>query len=66
MSIPTSNENWNWNRETLAKAQGLKPELSSFQTIAVFIITKNIVDMVHVLATKLQREMKMKASEERS
>ena len=34
---------------------GLKAALSSFQTIAVFIITKNILDMVQVLATKLQK-----------
>ena len=51
----TSNDNWNWDRESLTKAHGLKASLSSFQTIAVFIITKNVLDMVQVLTTKLQK-----------
>ena len=53
--LVSSNENWTWDRETLTKAQGLKAALSSSQTIAVFIITKNDLDMVQVLATKLQK-----------
>ena len=31
--------NWNWDSETRVKAQGLKACLSSFQTLAVFLIT---------------------------
>ena len=34
----------------------MKSALSSFQTIAVFIITKNILDMVKSLAIKLQQK----------
>lgn len=37
------------------KAQGLKAALCSFQTIAVFLITKNILDEVKSLASKLQK-----------
>ena len=37
------------------KAQGLKAALSSFQTIAAFIITKNVLDEVKTLAAKLQK-----------
>ena len=51
-------ETWNWDRETKSKAQGLKSSLSLFQTIAVFITTKNILDEVHLLASKHQ-ETKM-------
>ncbi len=38
---------WNWNSDTKTKAQGLKNSLTSFQTIATFIITK--------IASKLQK-----------
>jgi hypothetical protein len=48
-------ETWNWDRETVAKEQGLKSSLSSFQSIAVFIITKNILDEVKPLASKFQK-----------
>ena len=51
-------ESWNWDRETKTKAQGLKSSLSSFQTIAVFITTKNILDEVRSLASKLQKRDK--------
>ena len=37
------------------RAQGLKVALSSFQTIAAFIITKNVLDEVKTLAAKLQK-----------
>ena len=46
---------WNWYRDTRVKAQGLKAALCSFQTIAVFLITKNILDEVKLLASKLQK-----------
>ena len=37
------------------KAQGLKASLSSFQTIATFIITKKVLDEVQSLSVKLQK-----------
>ena len=37
------------------KAQGLKASLSSCQTLAVFLITKNVLDEVKSLAAKLQK-----------
>ena len=46
---------WNWNNDTRIKAQGLKASLSSFQTIATFIITKNVLDEVQSLSVKLQK-----------
>ena len=46
---------WNWDTETRVKAQGLKSALSSFQTLAVFIITKNILDEAKSLSAKLQK-----------
>ena len=47
--------NWNWDSETRVKAQGLKASLSSFPTLAVFLITKNVLDEVKSLAAKLQK-----------
>ena len=38
-----------------AKSQGLKESLSSFQTLAIFIITKNVLDELKTLASKLQK-----------
>lgn len=35
--------------------RGLKSSLCSFQTIAAFIVTKNILDEVKVVASKLQK-----------
>ena len=46
---------WNWDSDTRVKAQGLKASLSSFQTLAVFLITKNVLDEVKSLAAKLQK-----------
>ncbi len=46
---------WNWNNDTKTKAQGLKNSLTSFQTIATFIITKNVLDEVKSIASKLQK-----------
>ena len=37
------------------KAQGLKAALCSFQTLAVFMTTKSILDEVKLLAAKLQK-----------
>ena len=39
----------------MSKAQGLKASLLSFQTVVVFIATKNILDEVKALASKLQK-----------
>ena len=50
-----SDKNWNWDGETRVKAQGLKASLSSFQTLAVFSITKNVLDEVRLLAARLQK-----------
>ena len=46
---------WNWDGDTKVRAQGLKASLSSFQTIAAFIITKKVLDEVKSIASKLQR-----------
>ena len=46
---------WNWDRETKTKAQGLKASLSSFQMITVFVTTKNVLDEVKIIASKLQK-----------
>ena len=46
---------WNWDSDTGVKAQGLKTSLSSFQILAVFLITKNVLDEVKSLAAKLQK-----------
>ena len=53
--LVSSDGSWNWDRETKVKAQGLKAALTSFQTLAVFLITKNILDEVKTLASKLQK-----------
>ena len=50
-----SDHSWNWDRDTKLRAQGLKASLSSFQTIAVFLITKNALDEVKSIASKLQK-----------
>ena len=44
-----------WDKDTITKAQGLKASLLSFQTVVVFIATKNILDEVKALAWKLQK-----------
>ena len=46
---------WNWDTDTRAKAQGLKAALSSFQNLAVFDITKNVLDEAKSLSAKLQK-----------
>ena len=46
---------WDWDKDTLAKAQGMMAALTTFQNIAVFIITKNTLDIVQVLSIKLQK-----------
>ena len=45
---------WNCDRDTRVKAHGLKAALCSFQAVAVFTMTKNILDEVRDLAAKLQ------------
>ena len=46
---------WDWDKDTLAKAQGMMAALTTFHNIAVFIITKNTLDIVQVLSVKLQK-----------
>ena len=46
---------WNWDTDTRVKAQGLKAALSSFQNIAVFVITKSVLDEAKSLSAKLQK-----------
>jgi len=53
--LTSSTGNWNSDKDTIVKAQGLKASLLSFQTVAVFITTKNILDEVKALASKLQK-----------
>ena len=50
-----TNDTWDWDRDTLVKAQGMMAALTMFQNIAVFIITKNTLDIVKVLSVKLQK-----------
>ena len=54
-NLKSSTGSWNWDKDTITKAQGLKASLSSFQTVVVFITTKNILDEVKALASKLQK-----------
>ena len=53
--LASSDGSWDWVRDTKVKAQGLKAALCSFQTFAVFMTTKNILDEVKLLAAKLQK-----------
>ena len=54
--LKSSTGNWNWDKDTITKAQGLKASLLTFQTVVVFITTKNILDEVKALASKLQKQ----------
>ena len=54
-NLKSSTGSWNWDKDTITKAQGLKASLLSFQTVVVFIATKNILDEVKALASKLQK-----------
>ena len=54
--LASSDGNWNWDSDTRVKAQGLKAALSSFQTLAVFLITKNVLDEMKSLASTLQKQ----------
>jgi hypothetical protein len=47
--------NWQWDRETQTKAQGLVTSLKQFTNIAAFIILKNTLDYIKVNASKLQK-----------
>ena len=39
-------EDWKWDKETKVRSQGFKSSFCSFQTIAAFIVTKNVLDEV--------------------
>ena len=54
-NLKSSIGSWNWDKDTITKAQGLKASLLSFQTVVVFVATKNILDEVKALASKLQK-----------
>ena len=54
-NLKSSTGSWNWDKDTITKAQGLKASFLSFQTVVVFITTKNILDEVKALASKLQK-----------
>ena len=49
------NARWNWDRETLVKAQGLLSPLTTFQHIISFVIAKNTLHTVKGIAAKLQK-----------
>ena len=53
--LKSSTGSWNWDKDTITKAQGLKASLLSFQTVVVFIATRNTLDEVKALASKLQK-----------
>jgi len=54
-NLKSSTGSWNWDKDTITKAQGLKASVLSFQTVVVFITTKDILDEVKALASKLQK-----------
>ena len=53
--LSSSDSSWYWDAETRIKAQGLKSSLSSFQNVATFIITKNVLDEAKSVSSKLQK-----------
>ena len=53
--LSSSDGSWNWDNDTRVKAQGLKAALSSFQNLAVFLITKYVLDEAKSLSAKLQK-----------
>lgn len=53
--LRSSDGSWNWDNDTRVKAQGLKAALTSFQNLAVFLITKNVLDEAKALSAKLQK-----------
>ena len=53
--LASQDGSWNWDRDTKVKAEGLKISISSFQNITLFIITKNVLDVVKSIAAKLQK-----------
>lgn len=50
-----NNDDWNWDRETRTKAQGLLSSLHASTNIISFVVVKNILDTVKGLASKLQK-----------
>ena len=53
--LASTDGSWNWDKETKTKAQGLKASLTSFPTVATFLIAKNVFDEAKSLAAKLQK-----------
>jgi len=47
--------NWQWDRETLTRAQGMVTSLQKFGNIVAFVILKNSLDYMKGLAAKLQK-----------
>ena len=56
-NLGSSDGNWNLDNETRVKAQAVL--LFSFQTLAVFIITKYVLDEVKTLPSKLHSGIKI-------
>ena len=48
-------QNWNWDRETLVKAEGLKHSLTSAIHITALVVLKNGLQPVKALCVKLQK-----------
>ena len=46
--------NWQWDRESLTRAQGMVTSLPKFVNIVAFVILKNSLDYMEGLAAKLQ------------
>ena len=56
VTSPRENIGWNWDRETLTKAQGLLSTLITFQIVVSFVIAKNALHAVKGIAVKLQKK----------
>nr|XP_054770920.1 52 kDa repressor of the inhibitor of the protein kinase-like [Lytechinus pictus] len=48
-------EDWNWDRETLVKAEGLRCSLTSGTHISALVVLKNGLQSVKALSVKLQK-----------
>jgi len=55
LSEEPENNDWNWDRETLIKAEGLRCSLANGTNIAALVILKNGLQSVKSLSVKLQR-----------
>ena len=58
-NLKSSTGSWNWDKDTITKAQGLKASLLSFQTVVDFITTKNILDEVKALDQSCRNGIKI-------